>query len=224
VGTYAPWLLISPRHTAFATGYKKMDIPTRHPPEHDTLLARARGGDTAAFWQLAESYRTHLKRVAAKQLGSRLSGKVDASDVVQQGFLAAHRRLAQFHGRDLGQWLGWMTTIVRNQVRKALRYWHRERRDLRREQRLADGSAAGCAPPGGSTSPSQRAVRREQAARLLAALERLPAEYQEVLRLRNFGDLPYADIAARMNRSEEAVRQLWARAVRRLRGAWKEEP
>jgi RNA polymerase sigma-70 factor (ECF subfamily) len=132
--------------------------------------------------------------------------------------------LAQFHGRDLGQWLGWMTAIVRNQVRKALRYWHRERRDLRREQRLADGSAPGCAPAGGSTSPSQRAVRREQAARLLAALERLPAEYQEVLRLRNFGDLPYADIAARMNRSEEAVRQLWARAVRRLRGAWKEEP
>ena len=51
----------------------------------------------------------------------------------------------------------------------------------------------------------------------MAALERLPPDYREVITLRNLQGLSLVEVAGRMGRSHEAVRQLWCRAVRRLR-------
>jgi RNA polymerase sigma factor (sigma-70 family) len=51
----------------------------------------------------------------------------------------------------------------------------------------------------------------------MEALDRLPSEHREVLVLRQFDGLSHAAIATRMGRSEDAVRQLWVRALRGLR-------
>jgi RNA polymerase sigma-70 factor (ECF subfamily) len=194
-----------------------MDAPPRTCAPSEQLLAAARGGDAPAFWQLAEGYRPYLKTVAARLLGDRLAQKVDASDVVQQGLLAAFEQAGQFQGQKLEQWYGWVVAIVRHEVHSLVRYWHRERRDVRCEQRLAPGSDGDSPLAAEGSSPSQQAARREQVARLLAAVQQLPPDYQQVLHLRNFEQLPYAEVARRMDRSEQAVRQLWMRAVRWLR-------
>jgi RNA polymerase sigma-70 factor (ECF subfamily) len=78
-------------------------------------------------------------------------------------------------------------------------------------------------PAGGST-PSVHAVRRERAARVLEALERLPHDYREVIHQRIFQHLDYEEIAARLGRTNDAVRCLWVRALRRLRDELGEEP
>ena len=62
-------------------------------------------------------------------------------------------------------------------------------------------------------SPSAHAVRREQAVLLADALARLPADYREVFILRNLEQIPVDEIAARMDRSANAVRKLWGRAM-----------
>jgi RNA polymerase sigma-70 factor (ECF subfamily) len=59
--------------------------------------------------------------------------------------------------------------------------------------------------------------RRERAVLLADALEQLPPHYREVLLLRHFEGLALRDIAARMRRTEDSVKKLWARAVPRLR-------
>jgi RNA polymerase sigma-70 factor (ECF subfamily) len=64
-----------------------------------------------------------------------------------------------------------------------------------------------------SSSPSSHARRRERAARLADQLARLPADYREVLILRNLEGLPFAEVARRMGRTAGAVRILWVRAV-----------
>src|SRR5262249_10200226 len=69
------------------------------------------------------------------------------------------------------------------------------------------------------STPSQRAVRREQAVLLADALERLPADYREVIVLRHLQELSFAEVAARMDRSEDAVKKLWTRALTKLRGS-----
>jgi RNA polymerase sigma factor (sigma-70 family) len=56
----------------------------------------------------------------------------------------------------------------------------------------------------------------ERDAQLNAAISRLPDDYQQVLRLRYREDRSFDDIAAAMNRTANAVRKLWARAVERL--------
>jgi len=53
--------------------------------------------------------------------------------------------------------------------------------------------------------------------RLADALARLPADYAEVILLRNVEGLPHQEIARRMGRGIGAVRMLWVRALARLR-------
>ncbi len=69
-----------------------------------------------------------------------------------------------------------------------------------------------------ASSPSAAAARREQAVLLADALAALPADYREVIILRNLERLRFEEVAARMNRSPGAVRMLWTRALERLSG------
>jgi RNA polymerase sigma-70 factor (ECF subfamily) len=173
--------------------------------------------DRARFSSLDSDFRNRLELVVTRLLGRRLAGKVDASDVVNQGLLVAHAQRAQFKGDD-SRWQAWVLAIVRRETLKVVRYWHQQRRDVDREQALPGGSssAGDCEPADERSSPSHKAVCLEQTARLLAAIDRLPPDYQAVIRLRNFEELSYAEIAEQMGRSPEAVRVLWTRALQRL--------
>ena len=58
----------------------------------------------------------------------------------------------------------------------------------------------------------------ERSIRLAAALEMLPADYRDVIRLRHIENLSHEEVAVRMNRNSGAVRMLWMRALAALRG------
>lgn len=66
--------------------------------EPENLLARAMAGDTAARGDLLERYRNYLELLARIQIGRCLQAKVEAADLVQETFLAAHRDFAAFRG------------------------------------------------------------------------------------------------------------------------------
>jgi RNA polymerase sigma-70 factor (ECF subfamily) len=192
-------------------------------PNPDELLPLARAGDRTALGQLMEMYRHYLALLARLQIGRRLQGKVDASDLVQETFLEAHRDFAQFQGISEKELVSWLRQVLAsnlaNQVR---RYFGTQRRDVRLERELAgelDHSSrvldhALLAP---HSSPSQQAARREQAVLLADALERLPEDYREVIILRHLEGLTFPEVARRMGRSLDSVDKLWARALARLR-------
>jgi RNA polymerase sigma-70 factor (ECF subfamily) len=192
-------------------------------PNPNDLLRLARAGDSTALGQLMEMYRHYLALLARLQIGRRLQGKVDASDLVQETFLEAHRDFAQFQGITEKELVSWLRQVLAsnlaNQVR---RYFGTQRRDIRLERDLAgelDQSSrvldhALLAP---HSSPSQQAVRREQAVLLADALERLPDDYREVIILRHLEGLTFPEVARRMGRSLDSVDKLWARALARLR-------
>ncbi len=69
------------------------------PSQSDDLLRRARAGDADAPAVLFEHYRERLRRTIRLRLDRRLSGRVDSSDVLQEAYLEASRRLADY-GRD----------------------------------------------------------------------------------------------------------------------------
>ncbi len=175
---------------------------------HDQLLHAARAGSAAAFWQLAEGYRPYLRTVAARLLWGQRTG--DASELVSHGLSIAFERFAQFKDDQAAVFLGWLVAIVRNEALKSLR-------KAGREEPLPGDSGRGEQLAGDYSSPDSRADRREQAARLLAALQRLPEDYRTVIDLRNLKELPFDEVARRMGRSPEAVRKLWTRAIEKLR-------
>lgn len=193
----------------------------------EVLLARARAGDDTALGRLLELYRNYLRVIARSVMGQALGLKLDASDLVQETFLKAHRQFADFAGSDEPELAAWLRKILVRTVADQVKHHRAGVRDHRREVALEDlldrvGGAAQRALADSLPSPSSMAIRRERAVLLADALERLPADYRTVFVLRNIEHVPIEEIATRLGRSHGAVRVLWTRAIRRL-GALLEE-
>jgi RNA polymerase sigma-70 factor, ECF subfamily len=190
----------------------------------EMLLNLAKAGSGPALGRLLDRHRGALEVQARLQLGRRLRSKLDIDDLIQELSLEAHRDIAQFRGRSEGEFVCWLrkvfATILSNQVR---RYLGTRRRDLRRERRIGSGCDDTSRPMGvrqliaPQSSPSQQAARRERAELLSEALETLPGSYREVIVLRNIEGLSFGEVAARMGRSEDSVKNIWLRALDRLR-------
>jgi RNA polymerase sigma-70 factor (ECF subfamily) len=187
------------------------------------LLEQAQAGDSSALGRLLELYRNYLALLARLQIDRRLQAKVDASDLVQETFLKAHRHFAQFRGHTEEELVNWLRQILANNLANLVRhYLGRQRRDVRLERQLAaelDGSSRllDSGLLAAQSSPSQEAVRREQAVLLADALKRLPPDYREVLILRHLQGLTFPEVAQRMERTPDSVQKLWIRALARLR-------
>ena len=65
-------------------------------------------------------------------------------------------------------------------------------------------------------TPSAQVVQREQDEALKQALARLPEVYRQVVQWRNYEDCSYEEIGRRLDRSPEAARKLWTRAIDEL--------
>jgi RNA polymerase sigma-70 factor (ECF subfamily) len=186
------------------------------------LLARARAGDAQAREQLFEKCRSYIGLVARTQVESWLRTKVDASDIVQQTLLEAHRGFDRFQGQTDGEWLAWLRKILSHNTADFVRKYHcTEKRQARREVPLhrlvGDGSRElNLDPADPGESPSQFVLRREREIEVADAIAQLPADYQEVILLRNLQRLPFDEVAQRMGRSRPATQMLWMRALRKL--------
>jgi RNA polymerase sigma-70 factor (ECF subfamily) len=199
-------------------------------PNPEQLLRDARTAAGSALGQLLELYRNYLTLLARLEIGRRLQAKVDESDLVQEAFLEAHRHFGRFRGTTEAELMSWLRQILAGVAANLLRrYYGTQRRNVRLERELADdldrsSQALGGALAARQSSPSERAARREQAVLLADALERLPAAYQEVIILSHLEGLSFPEAARRMGRSVDSVKNLWARALARLRRSLKDEP
>jgi RNA polymerase sigma-70 factor (ECF subfamily) len=191
--------------------------------DSERLLELRKAGNSGALGQLLERYRSYLELVARLRVGRRLQSKVDVDDILQETSLAAHRQFTQFRGASEREFLAWLREILGGTLSNQVRHYLGTRqRDVRLERPLdepGDRSSQEIDPNlvAPLTSPSQAAARREQAVLLADALGQLPEDYQEVIILRQLEDLSFPEVALRMERSEDSVKNLWARALARLR-------
>jgi RNA polymerase sigma-70 factor (ECF subfamily) len=180
-------------------------------------------GPHASAPERLERYRRWLGLLARLQVEPRFRSKFDASDIVQQTLLEAVRDWPKFRGSsdaELAAWLrGILAHVLLHEVR---RFGGAQRRDIGREVSLEEALAQssrrlGEALRSPESSPSERAGRHELELRLANALARLPADYAEIILLRNIEGLSHEAAAEHMGRGVGAVRMLWVRALARLR-------
>ncbi len=189
----------------------------------EDLLQRARAGETPAVGRLLELYRAYLLVLARVQIGRRLQGKVDASDIVQEAFLGACRDFPQFRGTTEREFLAWLRQILASLLANLVRHYQgTQRRDVRLERQLAveleqSSQALDRSLAAPHSSPSELAIRREQSVVLAQALGRLPEDWRELLILRHLEGLTFPEVAARMGRTLDGVKKLWPRALAGLR-------
>src|SRR5438132_13021190 len=104
----------------------------------EQLLRRALQGDRDALGRVLERHRAYLVVLARFQIGRRLQGKVDASDVVQEAFLGACRDFPQFRGSTETEFIGWLRQILASLLANLVRHYQgTQRRDVRLERQLA---------------------------------------------------------------------------------------
>lgn len=195
-----------------------MDLPS--PKPLDELLAAARQGDRQQRDALFAACRSYLDVIARAQIETWLRAKVDASDLVQQTMLEAHRDFDRFTGQTDQEWLAWLRRILaHNAADFVRRYKTTAKRSANRERviaRDAQQSTYQFEPPARVDTPSQQLIRADRQLALTEALAQLPADYQEVVLLRNVQRLSFNEVAEQMGRSRPAVQMLWLRALKKL--------
>ena len=195
---------------------------TENTRDYRRLLQSARQGSSEEVGQLLDAYRSYLSLLARLHIRGQLRGKADPSDLVQETFLAAHKHFPQFRGATEEELLAWLRQIMASKLANLARRYVAAGRAVNLERQMADDldrssmSLSAVLQADGS-SPSAHAARREQAVLLADALERLPDDYREVIVLRHLEELSFPEIALRMERTLDSVKNLWTRALARLK-------
>ena len=179
-------------------------------------LELARDGDDSAMGQLFQQYRHYLLLIANREVNPAVRNKVAPSDIVQESLMTAHQIFEQFEGGSEGELQAWLRQILINDAYEAGRKYRAQKRAVDRERPIAFTSSLNRAITDRANTPGTDALAVEEAKRLELAMEQLNEEHREVLILRNWQDLSFAEIGEKMERSPDAVRKLWSRAVLNL--------
>jgi RNA polymerase sigma-70 factor (ECF subfamily) len=189
------------------------------------LLERARTGDKGALNELFVRHRARLLLMVELRLDRRLQSRIDASDVIQDAYVDAIRRLEEYLRQPDYPLFLWLRLIVGERLMKLHRHHlGTQMRDAGLEISIYQGalptaSSAALAAQllGKHTSPTQAAVRAERMIRLQEALNSLDPIDREVLSLRHFEEMSLAETARSLEIEESAAAKRYIRALKRLK-------
>jgi RNA polymerase sigma-70 factor, ECF subfamily len=191
-------------------------------------LPAARAGSREALGQLFEACRAYLLRIANEGVAADVQAKGGASDLVQETFLEAQRDFARFQGDTEAELLAWLRCLLLNNVANFARHYRATgKRQVGREVPLERSDSSQAGEPtfvADTPSPSMAAMAHEKAEAVARALERLPEDYRRVITLRNQERREFDEIGRLMERSADAARRLWSRAIERLQQELEKTP
>jgi len=169
------------------------------------LVARVQKGDAAAFTVL---YRRYLP-IVLRRVRYTVPAE-DVEDVVQEVFISMMKSLPAFEGRSL--FSTWLRTLTNRRIAGYYRKRSRRVAATAVEPDVLDNWQPGPEP---GLSQDDRIVLRE-------ALNALPEHYKEVVLMRFAEGLPFAEIAEQTNRSLDATKSLFRRAIAALKDELKD--
>jgi len=179
----------------------------------EELVRRVRQGDEAAARALFARHAGELRERAQLRLPATLRGRLAASDVMQEAYLAAFLALGDFEDRGDGSFAAWLRKILEHRITNAVRDGiAAAKRDARRQVPIPTDTR-GAGPDPGQASPSEDAMASEDAALLAAARACLAPDHATVISLVHDEGLTLVAAGVRMGRSPDAARKLYARAM-----------
>ena len=187
---------------------------TVDPSETLTLLRRWHAGESDALEELIRRHLVWIRGKVHARLGPLLRTQIETDDVVQEAMIQALRYGPRFLLADEDQFRRLLARIVENVIRMWARHHQRERRDPRREREPASETVL--VLDTSSRRPSRVAMKNEAEAWLQLGLQLLDPEDREVITLRQWQGLSFADVGTRLAIAEDAARMRFQRALARL--------
>lgn len=214
------------RHGECAIDQEPAKQVTSESSEAELLAALRAEGETA----LADYFmrnRARLHRMITMRMDHRLAQRVDASDVLQEGFVDTAKRLNEYLENPSMPLFVWMRFLV-GQKLAAVHRWHfkTQKRDPRREevaatQRIpaADSQVIAQEFTASITSPSEAFSKAETTQQMLEALETLEPLDREILVMRHFEELSNNEAAAELQITKGTASKRYVRALAKLNKA-----
>jgi RNA polymerase sigma-70 factor (ECF subfamily) len=197
-------------------------MPSEPEPEIDALVSRLRDGDQAALGELFARHRDKLRRMVEFRLDHRLAGRVSASDVLQEAYIDALKRVEHYFAKPGQPFFGWLRLVVGQRLADVHREHLAGKRNAGREVGMnravgADSACFAACLLGNVSSPSHAAQRNETFAQLEDALNRMDPLDREVLALRHFEELSNTETAEIIGIQPAAASKRYVRALARLK-------
>lgn len=182
------------------------------------LLVAWHNGDESAFTALVHEHTPWIEATVRRRLGPVLRQRVDTQDIVQNTLIEVLRGGPRFVVTDREHLRGLLARMVENVLRVQAHHGQAGKRDVRREMTppsrdsvlFLDGQ------PGSTATPSQAAAKEEDAAWVRLAVEMLAPEDRAAILWREFQGLSFAEIAARLQVTEDSARMRFNRALPKL--------
>jgi len=189
------------------------------------LVQRAQEGDRDALDKLLERHEARVLAIVRYRLGPRLRESVESGDILQETFLAAVKAFPTFEMRDEGSLIHWLAKLVERQIIAQADYHGAKKREAARRVSL-DRTRANSGAFSGSvaivhadetSAPLEKLERAEEREAVERAMDALPAEYRELILLRNYAGASWESVAEQTGRpSAAAARMMHARAMLEL--------
>lgn len=177
------------------------------------LLDAARQGSSSELGRLLDSFRPALTQMAEEKLGQRIRRRMSMSDLVQDTMLTAAKQFADFRGASPVEFQRWLHELFHSRLVDGLRR-HQQAEKRRQNLELEQISLSGLKDSG--ETPSALASLNEDARRLLEALQVLPEDSQQIIRMRYLEDCTFEKIAADLNVSLSTVWRRFQEAAEML--------
>lgn len=194
-------------------------------PEQAEIVAALKSHGDEALAQYFETVKPRLKQIIKFRLDHRLGGRVSDSDVIQETYVRAAKRIDSFLEKEDMPFFVWLRLEVSQKLQEIHRYhFGAEKRDARKEAKLGHSNESGQTSMALAahliaqmTSPSRVAERAEQYSYLQSALEEMNELDREVIALRHFEELSNIETAKILNIETAAASKRYIRALKRLK-------
>jgi RNA polymerase sigma-70 factor (ECF subfamily) len=191
----------------------------------EALITQVRTGDREALAKFLTARQPQLMAFIDRRLGTALRRKIEPDDLFQDVSAEALRSLGEVDLTERDPF-NWLCQVAERRIIDAhRRFFGSQKRDAGREVSLnaVGGSSTGTTRPGlinllvvSMTSASQAFSRDQKQIRMLTALEQLPEEHREALRLRYLEGMPSKQIAEKLGKSDGAIRVMLTRSLAKL--------
>jgi RNA polymerase sigma-70 factor (ECF subfamily) len=180
--------------------------------ETQRLLLSALGGNTEELGVLLDRLRPRLVLWCAARMSPELRSHLDPEDAAQEILTAVFKDFRTYRGPADKPFFKWFFVLADHKLKDVVDYYGAKKR-----QKIEPMSFS-------QTSPSQAAANVEMVTRLHQAISRLPDDHRLVVQLFKLESREIGDVAEIMGRSENAVRILYCRALKALRGLLESPP
>jgi len=190
-------------------------------PQDDSSLPSS-VADLAALGQLLQEHRPRLLAMLQRRLDPKLNPRLDPEEILHEAFLKARRRWTAFHAQPAAQPYPWLYRIALDCLIEAWRHETRSPRDVRRGMPLPEATSLqlGLGLVQRGTSPSEALARDEIRARVRQVMDHLKEIDREILLMRHFDELSYADIGSVLGIAVNTAEKRYHRALGRLSDLW----